>query len=227
MSADLFGRAFRGHRRDHGVRIAEPLGLAAGRVDGRGVVADDLVDAQGSGVFCDWRLRFAGNVTSRKRVPTPRRKYSTTAAMWARSMSLKPASTSSASLAVVRAGHSRPGRDRVERVAEHVGDDQRDKPAGAAAPGQPAALDEAELAADRVELLDVGAGRAEQRVSRILSSSEISGTGAGSSADPPPVSRQKQKSSGPAIRPIRGFARVPSTPSGRGSLTPAGRAACR
>ena len=60
-----------------------------------------------------------------------------------------------------RVGHGRAGGDHVQRVAEHVGDDQRNEPPGAARPQQAAALDAAELLAHRVELLDVRPGRAE------------------------------------------------------------------
>ena len=52
------------------------------------------------------------------------------------------------------------------------------------------------------------------------------GIGAGKSALPPPEIRQRQRSAGPSDATSSRIARVPSTPSAVGSLTPAGRAAC-
>ena len=71
-----------------------------------------------------------------------------------------------------------------------------DEPAGTARPREPAALDAAELLADRVELLDVGAGRAEEPGDAHLVGQRDPAPAAGSSAEPPPEMTQRQRSSG-------------------------------
>ena len=55
----------------------------------------------------------------------------------------------------------RTGGDQVQPIAGHVGDDERNQPSRAARSGESSAFDQAELLADRIELLDVRAGRAE------------------------------------------------------------------
>ncbi len=63
-------------------------------------------------------------------------------------------------------GHGRAGRDGVERRADHVGEDQRGHLAGAAEPGQLAALQPRAVLAHRVDLGDVRA-RAQQQVGQL------------------------------------------------------------
>ena len=63
-------------------------------------------------------------------------------------------------------------------------------------------------------------------VTACLSAKVMPGTGAGSSAEPPPESRQTHRSSASALATSSRICREPSTPAKVGSLTPAGRAPC-
>ena len=65
------------------------------------------------------------------------------------------------------------------------------------------------------------------RVTASLSASVMPSTGAGIRAEPPPEIRHRQRSSGPSDSTSRRISSAPATPSGVGSLTPAGRAACK
>ena len=126
-----------------------------------------------------------------------------------------------------RIGDRRAGRDYVQRVAEHVGDDQRDQPAGAAGPSQTAALDSAQLFPHRVQLLDVGSGRTQvPRNGQLVVQRDPFGrrgnsrrSAAGDQAQAQIVRHQRldQIEDPPGTR----------RPAAVGSLTPAGRAPCR
>ena len=65
------------------------------------------------------------------------------------------------------------------------------------------------------------------RVMASLSASETPSTGAGISAEPPPETRHKQRSSGPKDPASRKISSDPARPAGVGSFTPGGRAGCR
>ena len=52
-------------------------------------------------------------------------------------------------------GHGRAGADHIERVADHVGENQRDHAGRVRQPRQPAALDLIEVLAQRVDLVDI------------------------------------------------------------------------
>ena len=99
------------------------------------------------------------------------------------------------------------------------------RPARQPAAGRP--LDAAKRLADRVQLLDIGPGRVQMpRDGQFVGQGDAL-HGAGISAEPPPEIRQRQRSSGPSDSTSRKIFSVPATPSGMGSFTPAGRAACR
>ena len=147
VAADFFRRTFRLPGADHGVGITPPLGFHSRRVDSRGIVADHEVRHLAGGQAVSLKVAAAGATGRRRRN--------------AGLASGKLPEHGQRSFCRGAVFHGRAGSDHVQRIAEHVGNDERNQPSRAARPGKPSALDPAELLADRIELLDVRPGRAE------------------------------------------------------------------
>src|SRR5262249_50589894 len=121
----------------------------------------------------------------------------------------------------------RAGGNDIERVPNHIGDDQAVQAMAREGLGQPASLDARQMFADGVHLIDGRSAFMEEEGDLLFFLQGHAGNGSRQEGRSPPEIRHRATSSGPALPSRARILSAPSTPAAVGWLLPAGRAAWR